>query len=243
MQIDIITLFPDIYFGPFSESIIARAIKKDILKINTINLRDYTEDKRKSVDDTTYGGGPGMLMTPGPLFKAVESNRKADSYVILTTPRGDVFDQKMAKELSKKENLLIVCGHYEGIDERVKEKLIDKEISIGDYVLTSGNLPAMVMIDSLARLIPGVLGDNLSSEEESFENDLLEYPQYTKPIEFRGMKVPDVLLSGNHKLIKDWRKEQAILKTKERRPDLYKKFIERKSVEQAIFEKPEGNKK
>ncbi|HJO95012.1 MAG TPA: tRNA (guanosine(37)-N1)-methyltransferase TrmD [Victivallales bacterium] len=228
MQIDIITLFPDIYFGPFSESIIARAIKKDIIKINTINLRDYTEDRRKSVDDTTYGGGPGMLMTPGPLFEAVEANKKENSYVILTTPQGDVFNQKMAKELSKKENLLIVCGHYEGIDERVKEKLIDKEISIGDYVLTSGNLPAMVIVDSLARLIPGVLGDNLSSQEESFENDLLEYPQYTKPIEFRGMKVPDILLSGNHKLIKDWRKEQAIFKTKRRRPDLYKKFIEKK---------------
>jgi len=228
LQIDIITLFPDIYFGPFSESIIARAIKKDIIKINTINLRDYTEDRRKSVDDTTYGGGPGMLMTPGPLFEAVEANKKENSYVILTTPQGDVFNQKMAKELSKKENLLIVCGHYEGIDERVKEKLIDKEISIGDYVLTSGNLPAMVIVDSLARLIPGVLGDNLSSQEESFENDLLEYPQYTKPIEFRGMKVPDILLSGNHKLIKDWRKEQAIFKTKRRRPDLYKKFIEKK---------------
>jgi tRNA (guanine37-N1)-methyltransferase len=228
LQIDIITLFPDIYFGPFGESIIARAIKKDIIRINTINLRDYTEDKRKSVDDTIYGGGPGMLMTPSPLFKAIEANKKENSCVILTTPQGEVFNQEMAKDLSKKENLLIVCGHYEGIDERVKEKLIDKEISIGDYILTSGNLPAMVIVDSLARLIPGVLGDDLSSEEESFENNLLEYPQYTKPVEFRGMKVPDVLLSGNHKLIKDWRKEQAILRTKERRPDLYKKFIERK---------------
>ena len=223
MQIDIITLFPDIFFGPFSESIIGRAISRGIVKINSVNLRDYTEDKHRTVDDTPYGGGPGMLMKAEPLFKAVEDYRKNDSYVVLTTPQGEPYKQKTAEELSQKKHLLFICGHYEGVDERVRTNLVDREISIGDYVLTSGNLPAMVIIDSLVRLLPGVLGDYESVKDESFAADLLEYPQYTKPADFKGLKVPDVLLSGNHKLIRNWRKEQALIRTKERRPDLLKK--------------------
>ena len=164
-----------------------------------------------------------MLMKPEPLFKAVEDYKKDDSYVILTTPQGQRYNQKMAKELSGEKHLIFICGHYEGVDERVRTNLVDKEISIGDYVLTSGNLPAMVIIDSLVRLLPGVLGDFNSIKEESFSFGLLEYPQYTKPADFRGLKVPDVLLSGNHKLIKEWQKEQALIRTKNRRPDLLKK--------------------
>ena len=227
MQIDIITIFPNIYFGPFSESIIGRARKNKLVDINTIDLRNYTTDKHRSVDDTPYGGGPGMLMKPEPLFKAVEDCRNDDSYVVLTSPQGEVFDQKLSYELSKKKHLIFVCGHYEGVDERVRENLIDKELSIGDYVLTSGNLAAMVMVDSLVRLIPGVLGSNESIEDESFSEGLLEYPQYTKPSDFKGLKVPDVLLSGNHKLIREWKKKQAVIRTKERRSDLYEKYLKK----------------
>lgn len=229
MQVDILTLFPDIFYGPFSQSIIARAISKKLITINTVNLRDYTYDKHKSVDDTPYGGGPGMLMKPEPLFDAITSRKESDSYIILTSPRGEVFNQSIAKELSLKSKLIIVSGHYEGVDERVIDNLIDREISIGDYILTSGNLAAMVIVDSIARLIPGVLGDDESSKDESFENNLLEYPQYTKPSDFRGLKVPDVLLSGNHKLIQKWRTEKAIEITKKNRPDLYEKFVKSQS--------------
>jgi len=227
LRIDIVTLFPDVFFGPFAESIIGRAIKDRIVSIDTVNPRDFTEDKHRTVDDTPYGGGPGMLMMADPLFRAIESCRKEGSCVVLTSPKGERFSQKMARELSREKHLIVVCGHYEGIDERVREKLINREISIGDYVLTSGNIPAMVIVDSVVRLLPGVLGDDASSEEESFSNDLLEYPQYTRPVEYRGMKVPDILLSGNHKLIKEWRREQSIKATKEKRPDLYKEFLNR----------------
>jgi tRNA (guanine37-N1)-methyltransferase len=223
LQIDIITIFPDIFFGPFSESIINRAISNDIVKINCVNLRDYTNDKHRTVDDTPYGGGPGMLMKADPLFKAVEDCKSNNSYVILATPQGEPYNQKIAEELSRKKHLVFVCGHYEGIDERVRTNLVDREISIGDYVLTSGNLPTMVIIDSLVRLLPGVLGDYESVKDESFAAGLLEYPQYTKPAVFRGLKVPDILLSGNHKLIREWRKERALTRTRERRPDLLKK--------------------
>ena len=228
MQIDIITLFPDIFFGPFSESIIGRAISSGKVKINCVNLRNYTEDKHRTVDDTPYGGGPGMLMKAEPLFKAVEDCKSNDSCVILTTPQGEPFKQKIAEELSLKKHLVFVCGHYEGVDERVRTNLVDREISIGDYVLTNGNLSAMVIIDSLVRLLPGVLGDDKSAEDESFTTGLLEYPQYTKPADFKGLKVPEVLLSGNHKLIKNWQKEQALIRTKERRPDLLKNNNEHK---------------
>lgn len=222
MKIDIITLFPDIFFGPFADSIIGRAIEKDLVKINTVDLRDFTEDKRRTVDDKPYGGGPGMLMTVEPLFKAVEKLRTPDSLVILMSPQGRVFSQETAQELSQEKHLILICGHYEGVDERVRDFLIDMEISIGDYILTSGNIPAMAVVDAVVRLIPGVLGSAESSETESFAEGVLEYPQYTRPEDFQGMKVPEVLLSGNHQEIAKWRKKEALKRTQERRPDLIK---------------------
>ena len=221
LTIDIITLFPNIFFGPFSESIIARAIDSDLVNVNTIDLRDFTDDKRRTVDDKPYGGGPGMLMTPDPLCRAIEKLKREDSMVILLTPQGRVFNQSFAKELSFKKHLILVCGHYEGVDQRVIDSLVDLELSIGDYVLTSGNIPAMVLVDAVVRLIPGVLGSAESSEDESFsEEGLLEYPQYTRPEVYRDMKVPEVLLSGNHKKIEEWRREKALNKTRLNRPEL-----------------------
>jgi len=221
LKVDIVTLFPDIFFGPFAESIIARAIEKRKVEINAVDLREFTTDRRKTVDDKPYGGGPGMLMKVEPLFKAVESLKNEDSYVILMTPQGEPFKQKIAEELLIKKHLIIICGHYEGVDERVRDLLVDREISIGDYVLTSGNLPAMVVVDAVTRLIPGVLGTDESSSSESFSDEgLLEYPQYTRPEEFRGLKVPEVLLSGNHGKIASWRYEESVKRTVVRRPDL-----------------------
>ncbi len=220
MKIDILTLFPESFFGPFAESIVKRAIDGNFAEINAVNLRDYSHDKRGTVDDKPYGGGPGMLLKVEPLTEAIEDLKNEDTIVILTTPQGEVFDQKKAEELSKKKHLLFVCGHYEGVDERIRENLIDCELSIGDYVLTSGNLPAMVMSDAIVRLLPGVLGDDESSIDESFSDNLLEYPQYTRPIEYRGMKVPDILVSGNHQKIAEWRKSEAIKRTQKVRPDL-----------------------
>lgn len=224
MRIDVITLFPEIFFGPFEESIIGRARKQGLVEINAVDLRKYTHDARGTVDDKPYGGGPGMLMKAEPLFEAVEDLRTEDSLVILTGPRGEQFKQAKARELSEKKHLIFISGHYEGIDERVREQLIDREMSIGDYVLTSGNLAAMVMIDAAVRLLPGVLGSPESEIEESFSNGLLEYPQYTRPPEFRGMKVPDILLSGDHGAIEKWRHEEAVKATAELRPDLYDEY-------------------
>ena len=223
MQIDIITLFPNIFFGPLAESIIGRAVKSGLVTINTVNLRDYTHDERGTVDDKPYGGGPGMLLKAEPLFEAIEDLKTEKSLVILTSPQGQSFDQQTASELKTYEHLIFVCGHYEGVDERVRTTLIDREISIGDYILTSGNLAAMVMTDAIVRLLPGVLGCDASSEDESFSKGLLEYPQYTRPPEFRDMKVPEILLSGNHGKIAQWRKEQAETRTRDRRPDLWDK--------------------
>lgn len=223
MQIDIITLFPDSFFGPFSESIIGRAIKNGLVGINAVNLRKYAHDERGTVDDKPYGGGPGMLMKAEPLFEAVEDLKTEKSLVILTSPRGERFCQQTAVELSRHEHLIFVCGHYEGVDERVRTGLIDREISIGDYVLTSGNLAAMVMTDAIVRLLPGALGCDESSADESFSNGFLEYSQYTRPAEYRGLKVPEILLSGDHGKIAAWRKEQAEEQTRLRRPDLLKK--------------------
>ena len=220
MRIDIITLFPDIFFGPLGESIIGRAREQKLVEINTVDLRKFAHDARGTVDDKPYGGGPGMLMKPEPVFEAVESLRSEDSLVILTSPQGERFTQSHARGLAGMKHLIIVCGHYEGIHERIRIGLIDREYSIGDYVLTSGNLPAMVMIDATVRLLPGVLGSAESSVEESFSSGLLEYPQYTRPSEFRDMKVPEILLSGNHGGIASWRKAQSIERTKLRRPDL-----------------------
>ncbi len=223
MQIDIITLFPEIFFGPFKESIIGRAIKQGLVEINVVNLRQFTHDERGTVDDKPYGGGPGMLMKPEPLFEAVDALRRPESLVILTAPQGKTFNQQMALELKEQQHLIIICGHYEGVDDRVREGLVDLEISIGDYVLTSGNLAAMVITDAIARLLPGVLGCDESSVSESFANGLLEYPQYTRPAEFRGMTVPEVLLSGNHGEIALWRQQEALKRTRQIRPDLLEK--------------------
>ena len=197
-------------------------MKNGIVEINAVNLRDYTHDRHQTVDDKPFGGGPGMLMKPEPLFEAVEALRKDDTKVILTGPRGEQFSQKIASELAQESHLVIVCGHYEGVDERVRKHLVDREISIGDYILTSGNLPAMVMCDALVRLMPGALGCDESDVDESFstESGFLEYPQYTRPADFRGWTVPDVLLSGNHALIEKWRRNEAFLEPLRRRPDL-----------------------
>jgi tRNA (guanine37-N1)-methyltransferase len=220
MKIDVLTLFPAMFAGPLDESIIKRARAAGLLDLNLHNLRDYTHDAHRKVDDRPFGGGPGMLFKPEPLFEAVEALGRETTRVILLSPAGRTFNQAIARELAGAEHLLLISGHYEGFDERVREQLADDELSIGDYVLTNGALPAMVIIDAVTRLMPGVLGDDESTHEESFSHGLLEYPQYTRPAEFRGMKVPEVLLSGNHAEIARWRAEQARSRTKARRPDL-----------------------
>jgi tRNA (guanine37-N1)-methyltransferase len=222
VKIDVLTLFPAMFAGPLDESIIKRARKKGLLDLNVHDLRQWTHDRHKTVDDRPFGGGPGMLMKPEPIFEAVESLRREATKVILLSPAGRKFDQQIARELAEQKDLLFVTGHYEGFDERVREALADDELSIGDYVLTNGALPAMVVIDAVTRLLPGVLGDDESSRDESFSHGLLEYPQYTRPAEFRGMKAPDVLISGNHAEIEKWRREQARLRTEKQRPDLLK---------------------
>jgi tRNA (guanine37-N1)-methyltransferase len=220
MKIDVLTLFPAMFAGPLDESIIARARRAGLLDLGIHNLRDYAHDRHKSVDDRPFGGGPGMLLKPEPIFEAVEKLAGERTRVILLSPAGRVFNQAIARELAQFEELLIITGHYEGFDERIREQLADDELSIGDYVLTNGALPAMVIIDAVTRLLPGALGDDQSSQEESFSHGLLEYPQYTRPAEFGGMKVPEVLLSGNHAEIAKWRAEQSRQRTVERRPDL-----------------------
>ncbi|KGG80775.1 tRNA (guanosine(37)-N1)-methyltransferase TrmD [Caloranaerobacter azorensis] len=224
MKIDILTLFPTMLEEVFSYSIIGRAIKDKLVELNYINIRDFSEDKHKRVDDYPFGGGPGMVMKPEPIYKAIESVRKTNSRVIYLTPKGRVYSQSLAKELSKEQHLILLCGHYEGIDNRIVENYIDDEISIGDYVLTGGEISAMVVVDSVVRLIPGVLSSEESFKEESHYNGLLEYPQYTRPRVFRGYEVPDVLLSGNHKKIEEWRLYQSLKLTYMRRPDLIDKL-------------------
>ena len=226
MRLDIITIFPAMFDGPFGESIIKRARQQGLVEINLVDLREFTTDKHRSVDDRPYGGGAGMVMTPEPLFAAVESLRHAASHVLLLTPQGRRLDQAKVIELAAREHLIPVCGHYEGVDERVRTALIDEEISLGDYILTNGNLAAMVLADAVIRLLPGVLGSENSVVEESFSDNLLEYPQYTRPEVFRGLRVPEVLLSGNHQAIAAWRREQALRRTRERRPDLLQKPIQ-----------------
>jgi tRNA (guanine37-N1)-methyltransferase len=220
MKIDVLTLFPAMFAGPLDESIIKRARQAGLLDLELHQLRDWTHDRHKTVDDRPFGGGPGMLLKPEPIFEAVESLKREKTRVVLMSPSGRKFDQSIARELAEQEHLLIVTGHYEGFDERIREALADDELSIGDYVLTNGALPAMVVIDAVARLLPGVLGDDASSSDESFSHGLLEYPQWTRPAEFRGMKVPEVLQSGNHAEIAKWRAEQAKRRTQEQRPDL-----------------------
>ncbi|HTZ11865.1 MAG TPA: tRNA (guanosine(37)-N1)-methyltransferase TrmD [Candidatus Margulisiibacteriota bacterium] len=220
MRIDIITIFPKMFEGVLNESIIKRAQAKGKVRIFVHDLRDYTEDKHRKVDDRPFGGGSGMLMRPEPLFKAIKKLKTREAKVILLSPQGEKLTQKIAKESSNFKHLILICGHYEGVDERVRLKLAEREISIGDYVLTGGELPAMVLVDALVRLLPGVLGDKNSLNFESFEGNLLEYPHYTRPARFKGMAVPRILLSGDHKKIESWRKKESLKRTKERRPDL-----------------------
>ncbi len=220
MRIDVLTLFPEMFTGPLDVSIVQRARTSGLLDLRIQNLRDYTHDRHKTVDDKPFGGGPGMVLKPEPLFEAVENLADDRTHVILLTPVGRTFNQAIARELAQREHLLFICGSYEGVDERVREALVDDEISIGDYVLTNGGLPAMVVVDAVTRLLPGVLGDDESSSDESFSQGLLEYPHYTRPAEFRGMKVPEILLSGHHAEIEKWRAGQAQARTAERRPDL-----------------------
>ena len=220
MKIDILTLFPEMFTGFLNNSIIKRAIDNKKLVVNLVNFRDYTPLKNGQVDDTIYGGGPGMLLRCEPIFNAVRDVKTDDSYVILLVPDGKTFKQSMAIDLSKKKHLIIICGHYEGFDERIRT-LADLELSLGDFILTGGETASMCVVDAIARLIPGVINDE-SLQDETFNNNLLDYPMYTKPAEFEGMSVPDVLLSGDHKKIDEWRRKMQIEKTKEKRPDLLK---------------------
>jgi tRNA (guanine37-N1)-methyltransferase len=229
MKVDVLTLFPEMFAGPLDVSIVKRARSAGLLDLRVHNLRDYTHDRHKTVDDKPFGGGPGMVLKPEPIFEAVESLTRENTRVVLTTPAGRTFSQSVARELAQREHLLVICGSYEGVDERVLEALVDDEISIGDYVLTNGGLPAMIIIDAVTRLLPGVLGDDESAVDESFSRGLLEYPHYTRPAEFRGMKVPEVLLSGHHAEIEKWREEQAKRRTANRRPDLLSEKNETKT--------------
>jgi tRNA (guanine37-N1)-methyltransferase len=220
MKIDILTLFPDICRAPLSESIMKRAQENAIVDLRIHNLRDWTTDKHHIVDDAPFGGGQGMVLKPEPVFAAIEDLRDQTCKVVLMSPAGRRFDQQMARQLSPEAHLIIICGHYEGVDHRVIEHLVDLEISIGDYVLTNGAIAAVVLVDAIIRLLPGALGHEQSAVDDSFNHGLLEAPQYTRPAEFRGWKVPEVLLSGNHAEIAKWRREQAIKRTGENRPDL-----------------------
>lgn len=220
MKIEILTLFPDMFESLKRESIIGRAIKEEIVEIEAVNFRDYTIDKHKRVDDTPFGGGAGMVITPQPVCDAIDDLKTENAKVIYMSPKGEVFSQKIANELSKEEHLIFLCGHYEGIDERAIELSVDREISIGDYVLTGGEIPAMAVIDAVVRLIPKVLGKEESFLNDSHYNGLLEHPQYTKPREYRGREVPEILLSGHHEKIEDWRRYKSLEITFERRPDL-----------------------
>ena len=221
------TLFPEIFNSYMSESIMKRAIEKEIIEVHVYNIRDFSTNKHKKVDDYPFGGGAGMLMTPQPIYDTykhiVDTHNITNPRVVYLTPKGQVYKQEIAQDLSLGEDIILLCGHYEGIDQRIIDLIVTDEVSIGDYVLTGGELPALIMIDSIARLIPGVLSHSESFEEESFKDDLLEYPHYTRPREFMGLSVPDVLLSGNHQKIEKWRLEESKKITKLRRPDLYKK--------------------
>ena len=220
LAIDVITIFPGMLKGFLEESILGRAAERGLVRFRTVDLRAFTDDRHRTTDDRPYGGGPGMVMTAEPLFRAVESVRRPESRVVLMTPQGGPLVQARAAALSRERHLVFLCGHYEGVDERVREHLVTDEISIGDYVLTNGVLPAAVVIDAVVRLLPGAIGGEGATQEESFSERLLEYPQYTRPAEFRGMRVPEVLLSGNHAAVAQWRREQAEARTRKRRPDL-----------------------
>ena len=223
MKIEVLTLFPEIYPGPLGSSVIGRAIEKNILQLTAVDLRRYTHDRRGTVDDSPYGGGPGMLMKVEPLAEALDDLKRPNKRMILLGPRGRVFDQKMARELAAEDELLLICGHYEGLDERVRELYDCEELSIGDYVLTGGELAAAVIADSVVRLLPGAIGDEESALTDCFQDDMLAPPVYTRPADFRGWKVPDILLSGNFGEIEKWKEAQAYERTKQLRPDLLEK--------------------
>ena len=225
MKIDVLTLFPDVFPGPLGSSVDGRALRSGLVEFNAVNIRNFARDERGTVDERPYGGGPGMLMNPEVLTEAVESVRTPGATVVLTSPRGEVLSHALAKELAQTEHLVIIAGHYEGVDERAIEEVVDREISIGDYVLSNGNLAAMVIADSVIRLLPGALGDGESAEQDSFGDGLLEFPQYTRPPVFRGKEVPPVLLSGDHGRIAEFRREMSERLTRERRPDLWEKFL------------------
>ncbi len=226
MRFDCLTLFPEMIKNVLEESITGRAVKNNIIDINYINIRDFADNKHNSVDDEPYGGGGGMIMQPGPIYRAYQSIVGELTYkpkVIYMSPQGKVFNQKLALELSKEDHLVFLCGHYEGVDERIIEEIVDYEISIGDYVLTGGEIPAMVVIDSVSRLVPGVLSSSDSYTNESHFSGLLEYPQYTRPLDFMGRRVPDVLISGHHANIEQWRREKSLERTLKKRPDMIEK--------------------
>lgn len=225
MRIHILTLFPKMFDGFLRSSIIGKAVQKGVAHIDLLNIRDFSHDKHKRVDDYPYGGGAGMIMTPQPLYDAINSLKKCSpkARIVLTSPRGTPLKQQKVQQLSTLDHLVIICGHYEGVDQRIIDSMVDEQISIGDYILTGGELPAMVIVDAVMRLLPEAIGSPRSLEEESFDGGLLEYPQYTRPADFMGMKVPEVLLSGNHSKISEWRKEKALEVTKKLRPDLLKK--------------------
>ena len=222
MRFDIITIFPEIFRGVFEFGIIRRAVEAGLIEINLHDLRDYTFDRHRQVDDRPFGGGAGMVMKPEPLFRALEAitHHATDATVVMLSPQGRLLTQRLAEELAARERVVLICGRYEGVDERVIEQLADDEISIGDYVLSGGEIPAMVVLDAVTRLIPGALGSNESAERDSFADGLLDYPHYTRPVEYRGLKVPDVLTSGHHGEIEKWRRRKAMEKTFSRRPDL-----------------------
>ncbi|MDN3014776.1 tRNA (guanosine(37)-N1)-methyltransferase TrmD [Paenibacillus sp. BSR1-1] len=228
MQIDILTLFPEMFSGVFNQSILQKAAEKKAVQYNVVNFREFADNKHSSVDDYPYGGGAGMVLMAQPIFDGVntlkEKAKSKDPRVILLCPQGQRYDQKKAEELAQEEHLIFICGHYEGYDERIRQHVVTDEISIGDYVLTGGELGAMVVVDSVVRLLPEVLGNQESHMKDSFSTGLLEHPHYTRPADFRGLKVPDILMSGNHKLIEEWRNKEALRRTLQRRPDLFDKI-------------------
>jgi tRNA (guanine37-N1)-methyltransferase len=239
MKFDILTLFPEMFEKVLGESIIGRAVENSIIEINTVNIRDYSIDKHRKVDDYPYGGGAGMVMTPQPIFDAFYSVTASLDYrprVIYMSPQGRLLNQDIVKGLAKEKHFIILCGHYEGIDQRVIDGIVDDEISIGDYVLTGGELPAMVLIDAVARMLPGVLSKEEAFSRESHYNGLLEHPHYTRPYEFRGMKVPEVLLSGHHEKIEKWRMQKSLINTRNKRPDLLKRL----GIKEADIQEPDG---
>jgi len=227
MKITILTLFPEMFQTPLNHGIFKRATEKGVVVIEIVNFRDFAKDKHRKVDDYPYGGGAGMILKPEPIFSALEDVEPG--YVVYLSPQGKILNQNKVEELVQKSHLILLCGHYEGVDERVRTALVDEEISIGDYILSGGEIPALVLADAVVRLLPDVLGNKGSLKEESFADGLLEYPQYTRPAEYKGMKVPNILVSGNHALIAKWRRQQALKKTKETRPDLWEKLSLKKN--------------